>query len=224
MSRRVWAIIIVLALIGVGIFMLSRSAADDNEGPTTSLPLDEATIQFVRPTAIGMLDGERQWELEAERMHEHEGRVYLTAIDPGLLYRDGEPYLSFTAQTGVWHRTSDRLELEGDVRVYRDDEELLRSEVLTWDGRTEILTSPGPVQIHHEGNTIRADRMVGHVKEDELIFQGNVKVTSGRITLSVPGELVYRVEDGSMSGTGNGWMQFTIDRPGTAKKEEEHEA
>lgn len=199
-------------VIAIGVFLAVRGVGGGGSEARTALPLDEATIQFIRPTAVGMQGGERQWELTADRMSERDGKVYLDVIEPGLLYRDGEPYLTFSAQAGVWDQATDVLELTGNVRVFRDGEPLLESDKLVWDGRREILTSPGPVRIHHEGTTIRADTMIGYVKKDELVFRGNVQVLGERVTLTSLGELVYRVEDGSMRGLGPGRLQLNVSR------------
>ena len=77
-----------------------------------------------------------------------------------------------------------------------------------------------PVVIYHDGYTIRAGRMTGYVKEDRLVFQENVEVASDRLVLRVPDELVYHVEDGSMSGLGAGILQF---RAGGRTAEDEEE-
>lgn len=222
MRRRVWLFGIVLVLVA-GALYAAFGGSDADVIAETPLPLDEATIQFVRPTAVGMLDGVRQWELTADRMREHEGLIYLDGIDPGQLFRDGEEYLSFTSDAGVWTRDSDKLELSGHVKVYRDGERLLGSDLLIWDGPNELLTSPGPVEIHHDGNIIRAAEMIGYVADDELLFKGGVEVIGGRVRLTVADQLVYHVEDGTMEGLGSGRLLFRIERSTGKPEEESHE-
>lgn len=210
MKRRVGLILLATVAVVAVFYGLFGRAQDD--GPeAVPIAADEATLQFVRPTIVGMLEGVRQWELVAERMRERDGIVYLDSIEPGQLYREGEEYLAFTADSGVWTQERDTLELEGDVKVYQEGELLMATERLLWDGRTEVLTAPGPVLIHHDGYTIRAGRLTGYVKEDRLIFQENVEVVSERLVLRVPGELIYHVEDGSMTGLGAGMLQFRAD-------------
>lgn len=211
MKRGFWLILLLIALIGLGtVFFVSGRS--EEEGAEARIPLDESSVQFVRPTVIGMLDGVRQWELETERMREQGDLVYMEQIERGLLYREGEEYVTFTADEGIWNRHQDELELLGNVEVFRDGERLLESERLVWQGRSEVLASPGPVQIAIDGNKIRADEMIGNVKQDELVFLGNVHLTGERISLSVPNKLIYQVEDGSMQGFGTGQFQFSIER------------
>lgn len=225
MTRRGWSILLVVAVAVVAALLYAAfgGSADSNDNKTP-IPLDDATLQFVRPTVVGMLEGVRQWELVAERMRERDGIIYLDGINLGQLYRDGDEYLTFTAETGVWTQAQDQLELRGDVRVYRQGEPLLVSERLLWDGRTEVLTSPGPVEIQHDGYTIRAGTMTGNVKDDELIFQEGVEVVSERITLRVPNQLTYHVEDGTMTGLGAGVLQFDVGSRSQQMKEESNEA
>lgn len=210
MERRVtraalWLLIVTLAVL-LGACGLSNQGATER----TTLPLDDATVQFVRPFVVGMMDGVRQWDIEAERMREKDGVIYLDMINPGQLYRDGERYLSFTATTGVWIQTRDRLELVGDVRVFRDGDPLLTTERLIWEGRDETLNAPGPVEITHDGYIIRANEMVGNVPDDELIFTGDVEVLSKGMRLEIPGQLVYHVADGKMHGLGEGILRLDM--------------
>ena len=220
MKRRIAVLMIILAIAGAGVYALLGGRGDGRASEEAPITADEVRLQFVRPTIVGMLEGVRQWDLVADRMRERDGVVYLDGIAPGQLYREGEEYVAFTAETGIWTLERDTLELQGDVKVYHEGELLLATERLLWDGRTEVLTAPGPVVIYHDGYTIRAGRMTGYVKEDRLVFQENVEVASDRLVLRVPDELVYHVEDGSMSGLGAGILQF---RAGGRTAEDEEE-
>lgn len=212
MRRSRWVVAVVVAVaVVIAVAALRRPPAED-ETVQPSLSLDESSIQFVRPKVIGMQDGIRQWELETDRMREQGNLIYLEGIHRGMLYREDEEYLTFVADEGIWDRRRDQLTLTGSVVVYRDGEKLLESERIVWDGRSEILTSPGPVQLWLDDYSIRADEMIGDVNKDELLFRGNVDVASDRMMLSLPDQLVYRVEDGSMSGVGPGTLQIMIRR------------
>lgn len=223
MKRRVWLILLAVVILAGGFYAFFGRGAE--EGPEeVPISAEDATLQFVRPTIVGMLEGVRQWELVAERMRERDGIIYLDDIEPGQLYREGDEYLAFTATNGVWTQAKDTLELQGDVKVYHEGELLLATERLVWDGRSEILTAPEAVQIHHDGYTIRAARMTGYVKEDRLVFQENVEVVSDRLVLRVPGELTYHVEDGSMSGLGSGILEFRAGNQNVEGEEKGNEA
>lgn len=220
MRRQTRIIVIALVVVAIVSFTLMRSRPADNK-VVTPVPLDESTVQFIRPTVVGMLDGIRQWELETERMRERDNLVYMEQIQRGLLYRDGEEYLTFVADTGVWNRDNDELELTGNVTVFRDDERLLDSQRLIWDGNAELLTSPGPVQIQIDGRKIAANEMIGNVKQDELLFKGDVRVQAEGLTLTVADRLIYHVEEGSMQGFGQGQLRLNIKKPGEEKAESE---
>lgn len=205
----------VVLVVVVAVLFLGGNKQVEQTADQPAVSLDETSIQFVRPVVVGMRDGERQWEIQTENMLDRSNDVLLTDIKNGVLYRDGEQYVSFVADEGVWQQQDDVLDLHGNVKVYRDKQLLLETDYLAWDGRTEMLHAPNDVTIYHSDNTIRAKEMLGYVQEDELHFVEEVYVENERFTLFVTDKLVYRVEHEEMIGYGNGTLHVQTRQAGT---------
>lgn len=211
-QRRRLALVAGLVLV-VAAFAWSMRWGSQMDSDPPPQATEAPGVFFTRPSLVGMVGGERQWDLRAGSMREQGDEVHLQDIEPGTLYRDGSPYLTFRADSGVWMRPSEDLYLRGNVQVFREGEPLLISDELIWRAADELLLSPGRVELFDGDDTIRADRMEGYVPRDEVVLEGNVELLSARgVALSMPGRMVYQLEAGTMVGFGRGEVRVELRR------------
>lgn len=204
--------LLAAVLLGGLIYAVSLTIQDqDVTPPATSGQSDETPPAFVayQPTIVGTRDGVRQWRLEAESMRDGAGQVFLTGIAQGVLYRDGEGYLEFSADQGIWDQYTEDLHLTGDVRVYQDGEQLIATDSLQWKSAAELLIAEGPVTVWHEGTRIDAHGMRGEMADGRLIFEEGVQVeTRSGLRLSLPSRLEYDLDGGDLLGLGPIRLEF----------------
>ncbi len=203
--------LLALALFGGVIYAVTLTLQDPEPTGTTDVWSDEAPPTFIayQTTIVGTRDGVRQWRLEAESVHDQDGQVHLVGIAQGVLYRDGEAYLEFTAERGIWHRRTEDLHLLGNVKVYQEGEQILATDSLQWRSASELLIADSPVEVRHEGTRIEAQRMRGEMDKGRLIFEDGVKVeTSGGLRFSLSSRLEYDLDGGDLIGLGPVRLEF----------------
>ncbi|NLJ75110.1 MAG: LPS export ABC transporter periplasmic protein LptC [Firmicutes bacterium] len=179
-NRRTYVLasVILLVVVCAFYFMRSNPSSQENEEPPAS-----PGVQIGESRLVGRLDGKRQWEIDSEQVHHSGNVVTITDINEAIIFRDDAPYFYIKAERGVWYRSTNVLELEGDlIEVTGPDDFQLDSERLVWRGHDETLESPGPVVIHYEGADIRADHMLVETKESLVILKQNVRIQEGKHT------------------------------------------
>ena len=133
--------------------------------------------RFTSPHFVGYHEGVRQWSLRAETIEEGDGAdgtFVLHGISEGVLYRDGSPHLRFRADRGTWRREGGDLRLEGNVRFYEGETEVLSSEVIEWYADEERLVSPVRVRALYDGQRVEADALDARIKDETALLTGNV--------------------------------------------------
>lgn len=141
----------------------------------------------MRPNLVGYQQGVRQWSLKADLIEElpqtTDTQIKLVEITEGLLYRDGEPHLRFTADGGTWRPSTEVLHLDGNVRFEQDDQQFV-SDWLSADMKVEQMRFVGNVVWRsQDGSEIRADEAIYNSKEDVVEFHG----THGPVTFTFQG-------------------------------------
>lgn len=203
--------LLALALLGGLIYAVTLTLQDPESSTATHGQTDETPPSFVayHTTIVGTRDGVRQWRLEAESMHDQDGQVHLVGITQGVLYRDGEGYLEFTADRGIWNRSTEDLHLLGNVKVYQEGEQILATDSLQWRSASELLVADSHVVVWHEGTRIEAQRMRGEMDKGWLIFEDGVQVeTSGGLRFSLSSRLEYDLDGGDLIGLGPVRLEF----------------
>lgn len=207
-STLLW--LLAVALLGGLVYAVSLTLHDPAPAPATGEPAEEppAFIAY-QTTVVGTRDGVRQWRLEAASMRDQGEQVLLTGIAQGMLYRDGEGYLEFTADEGIWDQRTEDLHLSGDVRIYQEGEQILATENLQWQSAGELLLAPGPVDVWHDGTSIQAQKMRGEMADGRLIFEDGVQVeTRGGLRMSLTSRLEYDLDEGDLLGLGPLRLEF----------------
>lgn len=174
--------IIILAVLVIAVIIAFRFFAEPPPPPVAVPP----SVQLLQSRLVGRKDGWRQWEILAQSVLQTGDLVTLTDLDEIIMFQEEEAYLFLDAQRAVWNRKKDILDLYEAVVWNEDESFYLESDLLTWAGNEETLTSSGPVFIVWEGLEIRASEMVMESKENLLHLRNDVQIRDG--------SLVWRTE------------------------------
>lgn len=152
------------------------------------------SVQLQQSSLVGRGGGEKQWEILTATVLQEGNRLTLSEMEKIVIFQDGQPHLYLNAETAVWERESDILELMGQVVVSGPEQFRLQSELLIWDGGKETLTSPGPVRLAWQNLDIRADQMVYKMEGNAVILRDNVEIREDRLVWEM-GEAVYYLQE-----------------------------
>lgn len=173
-SKRKLGIVILVLLTIVAGYLLLKSFFEE---PPPAVPVPPS-VQLLESRLIGRKDGERQWEILAQRLLQANNRVTLTEIEKITMFQDQEDYLYIDAAEAIWDRDQDRLDLLGQVKVAGDFS--LQSEHLIWQGADETITSPGETSLNLDQLQIRSGRMVLDGSLNILHLEEHVEIEEGR--------------------------------------------
>lgn len=193
-------------LIGRALF---GSRADD---VTIEQPETEADSRprLIATRVVGRRQGERQFELEAGAIGDDGDWVVLENIENGLLYRDGDVFVSFAAEGGRWHRPTNNLELYGNVHLHYDERVTMRTERLQWMAEREVVVSDEPVELSIDGDTVRALSMEANLDDERVQLEGDVRIvrpSGDRVSMPT---VVYWLAEDRLEGYGRGQLLFRV--------------
>ncbi|HLT58623.1 MAG TPA: LPS export ABC transporter periplasmic protein LptC [Limnochordales bacterium] len=200
--NRRWVMVLLLAAAGAAGIWLARRAGGPAEAP---VPVVEDTRpQLTSTRVVGRHQGDRQFELEAGAIADEGDWIRLDAIEHGVLYREGETYVTFTAREGRWHRPSNDLVLTGDVVLVYEGRIRVFSDRLEWRAENELVVSPGPVVLETEDDVVRAAAMEADLGQEVVRLQGDVRIErAGGGYIMMP-EVLYYLEEERLEGYGPG--------------------
>ncbi len=186
--RYLWLILIVILAIALSFYFIYNRGKDGGTVQTEEeieefeeedIEIHEAPVKIEQGTVIGMKAGEKEWEIEADKITLAEDRKKTTfeKITKMVFFKDNEPYLNVQLNKCIADMGSKSIKLVGDVVIETKEGDILRGERFFWNSEEETLTSLEPVELKVKGNNITADRLISDVELNKLELQGNVKVT-----------------------------------------------
>lgn len=201
-KRRVAVLVLAAVLTG----LVTWGARDREEQPPAApVPApEESRPQLVSTRVVGRHQGDRQFELDAGAIADEGDWVRIDSIQHGVLYRDGEVFVTFTANEGRWHRQSNDLVLMGDVVLVYEGRVHLYSDQLEWRAADERVVSPGPVMLTRDGDVIRAGVMEADLDQEVVRLRGDVlieRARGGRIQIA---DVRYWLDEDRLEGYGPG--------------------
>jgi len=143
------------------------------------IEVNEAPVKIEKGTVVGMKAGEKEWEIEADKISLAEDRkkTIFEKIKKAVIFKDNEPYLNIRLNKCIADMGSKSMELVGEVVIETKEGDILKGEKFYWDSEEETLASLEPVELIVKENNIIADWLVSDVELNKLELQGNVKVT-----------------------------------------------
>jgi LPS export ABC transporter protein LptC len=187
-KRYLWIIIIIILAIALSFYFIYNRGKDRGaiqteeeieEFEEEDIEINEAPVKIERGTVIGMKAGEKEWEIEADKISlaKDRKRTIFEKIKKAVIFKDNEPYLNIQLNKCIADMGSKSMELVGDVVIETKEGDILKGERFYWDSEEETLASLEPVELIVKENNITADWLISDVELNKLELQGNVKVT-----------------------------------------------
>ena len=187
-QRYLWIIVIIILAIALSFYFIYNKGKDGDTGKTEEeieefeeedIEINEAPVKIEKGIVVGMKAGEKEWEIEADKISlaEDRKRTIFEEIKKAVIFKDNEPYLNIQLNKCIADMGSKSMELVGDVVIETKEGDILKGERFYWDSEEETLASLEPVELIVKENNITADWLVSDVELNKLELQGNVKVT-----------------------------------------------
>jgi len=187
-QRYLWFILIVILAIALSFYFIYNKGKRGDEGKTEEeieefeeeeIEINEAPVKIEKGTVVGMKAGEKEWEIEADKISLAEDRkkTIFEVIKKAIIFKDNEPYLNIQLNKCIADMGSKSMELVGEVVIETKEGDILKGDRFYWDSEEETLASLEPVELMVKENNITADWLVSDVELNKLELQGNVKVT-----------------------------------------------
>jgi len=187
-QKYLWIILIVILAIALTFYFIYNRGKDGSTVKTEEeieefeeedIEVNEAPVKIEKGTVVGVKAGEKEWEIEADKISlaEDRKRTIFEEIKKAVIFKDNEPYLNIQLNKCVADMGSKSMELVGDVIIETEEGDILKGERFYWDSEEETLASLEPVELMVKENNITADWLVSDIELNKLELQGNVKVT-----------------------------------------------
>ena len=186
--RYFWLILIVILATALSFYFIYNRGKDGDAGKAEEeiekfeeedIEVNEAPVKIEKGTVVGMKAGEKEWEIEADKISlaEDRKRTIFEEIKKAVIFKDNEPYLNIQLNRCIADMGSKSMELEGEVVIETKEGDILKGDKFYWDSEEETLASLEPVELAVKENNITADWLISDVELNKLELQGNVKVT-----------------------------------------------
>ena len=143
------------------------------------IEINEAPVKIEKGTVVGMKSGEKEWEIEADKISlaKDRKRTVFEKIKKAVIFKDNKPHLNIQLDICIADMGSKSMELVGDVVIETREGDILKGDRFYWDSEEESLASLEPVELIVKENNITADWLISDIELNKLELQGNVKVT-----------------------------------------------
>ena len=187
-QKYLWFILIVILAIALSFYFIYNKGKRGDEGKTEEeieefeeeeIEINEAPVKIEKGTVVGMKAGEKEWEIEADKISLAEDRkkTIFEVIKKAIIFKDNEPYLNIQLNKCIADMGSKSMELVGEVVIETKEGDILKGDRFYWDSEEETIASLEPVELTVKENNITADWLVSDKELNKLELQGNVKVT-----------------------------------------------
>jgi len=182
-QKYLWIILIIILAIALSFYFIYNKGKDGDAGKIEEeieefeeedIEINEAPVKIEKGTVVGMKAGEKEWEIEADKISLAEDRKRTIKA---VIFKDNEPYLNIQLNKCIADMGSKSMELVGDVVIETKEGDILKGDRLYWDSEEETLASLEPVELTVKENNITADWLISDIELNKLELQGNVKVT-----------------------------------------------
>ena len=183
--RYLWFILILIVALSLSLYFIykekEKGAVQTEEIEETEeyIEVKEAPVKIEKGTVVGLKEGQKEWEIEADKISlgEDRKRTIFEEIKRAIIFKDNKPYLNIQLQKCVADMGSKSMELIGDVVIETEEGDILKGDRFFWDSEEEGLTSLEPVEVIVKEDKITADQLSTDIELNKLELQGNVKVT-----------------------------------------------
>lgn len=185
--KYLWFILILILAIALSFYFIYNKGRDGNvvqtkeeiEETEEDIVVNEAPVKIERGVVVGMKEGKKEWEIEADRISLAKDRkeTVFEQIKKMVIFKDNEPNLNIRLNECIADMGSKNIELIGEVVIETKEGDILKGNRFFWNSKEETLTSLEPVEIMVKENKITADVLYTDSELNNLELTGNVKVT-----------------------------------------------
>ena len=185
--KYLWIILIVILATALAFYFINNKGKDRGAGKAgeeieeveEDIEINEAPVKIEKGTVVGMKAGEKEWEIEADKISlaEDRKRTIFEKIKKAVIFKDNEPYLNIQLDKCIADMGSKSMELVGEVVIETKEGDILKGNRFFWNSEEETLASQEPVELTVKENNITAEWLTSDVELNKLELQGNVKVT-----------------------------------------------
>ena len=185
--KYLWFILILILAIAFSFYFIYNKGREGStiqtkeeiEETEEDIEVKEAPVKIEQGVVVGMKEGKKEWEIEADKISLAEDRkkTIFEKIKKVVIFKDNEPNLNIQLNRCIADMGSKSMELVGEVVIETKGGDILKGDRFFWDSKEETLTSLEPVEIMVEENKITADELYTDSELNNLELTGNVKVT-----------------------------------------------
>jgi len=187
-QKYLWIVLIIILVVALSFYVIYNKGKDGDtdkaeeeieEFEEEDIEINEAPVKIEKGTVVGVKAGEKEWEIEAEKISLAKDRkkTIFEKIKKAVIFKDNEPYLNIQLNKCIADMGNKNMELVGDVVIETKEGDILKGDRFYWDSEEETLTSLEPVELRVKKNNITADWLLSDIELNKLELQGNVKVT-----------------------------------------------
>ena len=185
--KYLWVILILIIALSLSLYFIYRekdkgavqTEEEIEEIEEEDIEVKEAPVKIEKGTVVGVKEGRKEWEIEADKISLGEDRkkTVFEKIKRAIIFKDNKPYLNVQLKKCIADMGTKSMELVGEVIIETEEGDILKGDRFFWNPEKERLTSLEPVEILVKENMIFADQLSTDVELNKLELQGNVKVT-----------------------------------------------
>ncbi len=165
-------IIAVILLLAIGIYFLFK---DDHAGETSG-GNSVTTMEFSNIELKEDQEGKPVWRLKAKHviMSKDKNSAEMEGLD-GYFIQDGNK-LAITADKGTYSRKDQKVYIEGHVEGQSSDGLILHAKNLSYDGKTQILSTDTSFIAEQDGRVLTADSFTADRVLQQIAAKGHAKL------------------------------------------------
>lgn len=185
-QRYLWLILIIILALTLSLYFIyngkNKSSVQKEEvieETEEDIVVQEAPVKIEKGTVVGIKQGKKEWEIEADKISLGEDRkkTIFEQINRATIFKESKPHLQVQLNKCIADMGSNSMELIGDVVIESEEGDILKGNWFFWDSKNEKLSSIEPVEVIAKDNRITADQFSTDIELNNLEFSGNVNVT-----------------------------------------------
>ena len=185
-KRYFWLILIIILALSLSLYFIyngkNKSSVQKEEvieETEEDIVVQEAPVKIEKGTVVGIKQGKKEWEIEADKISLGEDRkkTIFEQINRATIFKENKPHLQVQLNKCIADMDSNSIELIGDVVIESEEGDILKGNWFFWDSKNEKLSSIEPVEVIAKDNRITADQFSTDIELNNLEFSGNVNVT-----------------------------------------------
>lgn len=184
--RYLWLILIIILALTLSLYFIyngkNKSSVQKEEvieETEEDIVVQEAPVKIEKGTVVGIKQGKKEWEIEADKISLGEDRkkTIFEQINRATIFKENKPHLQVQLNKCIADMDSNSIELIGDVVIESEEGDILKGDRFFWDSKNEKLSSIEPVEVIAKENRIIASQFSTDIELNNLEFNGNVNVT-----------------------------------------------